>query len=200
MNRRSLPIILAITLVAVAACQTAASPSAPSASSTPGDISTASPLPTADTVPADELGPFSCDLPVHKARSVPQNVNIVGVRVGSHDGYDRIVFEFDAGTPEITLDRAVPPFLEDPSGRPLDVKGSSFLQLIMRGGTKQTASGGSSYGGPTDFNPGFPQLVALVEGGDFEAQSTWYLGLNNAACARVMLLTLPDRVVIDVKQ
>ena len=61
---------------------------------------------------------------------------------------------------------------------PLDVSGSSFLRLTMRGGTKQTEDGTSSYDGPTDFDPGFPALVDLVEGGDFEAQSTWYLGLS----------------------
>ncbi|HYM53607.1 MAG TPA: hypothetical protein VEW45_09090, partial [Candidatus Dormibacteraeota bacterium] len=140
-----------------------------------------------------------CEFPVEEPRSVQQTVNIIDVRVGSHDGYDRVVFEFNEGTPEFTLDPAEPPFFEDASGAPLDVEGNSFLQLIMRGGTKQTSSGGSSYNGPTDFSPGFPQLVHLVEGGDFEAQSTWYLGLESETCARVMLLTLPDRLVIDVE-
>lgn len=41
----------------------------------------------------------------------------------------------------------------------------------------------------------------LVEGGDFEAQSTWYLGLANEACARVIQLTEDGapRLVIDVE-
>ena len=44
-------------------------------------------------------------------------------------------------------------------------------------------------------------LVDLVEGGDFEAQSTWYLGLSADACVRVMRLVGeggPARLVIDV--
>ena len=52
----------------------------------------------------------------------------------------------------------------------------------MRGGTKQTEDGTSSYDGPTDFDTGIPALVHLVEGGDFEAQSTWYLGLAAESC------------------
>lgn len=206
MNRRSLPILLVASVMALAACQAAlpsassggpSASAAASASTAPSDGST--PAPTADAVPSDELVPFSCDLPVVEPRSVPQTVNILDVRIGSHDGYDRVVFEFNEGTPEFTLDRAEPPFSEDASGRPINVQGNSFLQLIMPGGTKQTASGGSSYPGPTDFDPAFPQLVDLVEGGDFEAQSTWYFGLSSEACVRVMLLSLPDRLVIDVE-
>jgi len=125
--------------------------------------------------------------------------NISDVRIGEHDGYDRVVFEFIEGTPELTLDRAEPPFAQDGSGFPIDVEGNSFLRLTMRGGSKQMDDGTSSYDGPTDFDPDFPMLVDLVEGGDFERQSTWYLGLNSEACVRLMLLTDPDRIVIDVE-
>ena len=71
---------------------------------------------------------------------------------------------------------------------PITVDGPSFLRLTMRGGTKQTDSGTSSYDGPTNFDPAFSTLVDLVEGGDFEAQSTWYFGLSTDACARVIQL------------
>ena len=153
-----------------------------------------------DAVPSDELGPFSCDLPVVEAATVAL-ANITDVRVGTHAGYDRVVFEFADGLPELTLDRATPPFTHDASGMPVEVKGDSFLRLTMRGGTKQTAEGTSSYDGPTDFDPAFPSLVDLVEGGDFEAQSTWYLGLAGEPCPRVMLLSDdgPPRLVIDVE-
>ena len=126
---------------------------------------------------------------------------ITDVRVGTHAGYDRVVFEFSDGLPEITLDPATPPFSHDASGLPIDVNGSSFLRLTMRGGTKQTLEGTSSYGGPTDFDPGFATLVDLIEGGDFEAQSTWYMGLTREACVRIILLTddAAPRLVIDVE-
>jgi hypothetical protein len=70
----------------------------------------------------------------------------------------------------------------------------------MRGGTKQTDAGTSSYDGPTDLDPGLPVLVDLVEGGDFERQSTWYLGLTSEACVRLTLLDDPPRLAIDVGQ
>lgn len=156
------------------------------------------PTATTEPVPSEDLGPFSCDLPVVEGATVAV-ANIVDVRVGEHDGFDRVVFEFSQGTPELTLGRATPPFTRDASGLPLDVEGESFLSLTMRGGTKQTDAGTSSYDGPTEFDPGLSTLVDLVEGGDFERQSTWYVGLTSEACARVLLLDDPPRVVIDVE-
>jgi hypothetical protein len=157
--------------------------------------------PTAEPVPSEDLGTFSCDLPV--VEDVPAGRRqIVDVRVGTHDDYDRVVFEFADGVPEFSLDRATPPFTQDASGLPIDVEGSSFLRLRMPGGTRQTEEGTTSYDGPTDFDPGFAMLVDLVEGGDFEAQSTWYLGLNDEACVRVMQLVGEGgspRLVIDVE-
>lgn len=178
-----------------------ASPPAPSVSASTAASASPSPAPTVEPVPSDDLGSFSCDLPVVDDATVAR-AQIVDVRVGSHDDYDRVVFEFADGLPEFTLDRAEPPFTQDASGLPIDVEGTSFLRLIMRGGTKQTEEGTSSYDGPTDFDPGFTMLVDLVEGGDFEAQSTWYLGLNGPACVRVMRLVGEGgspRLVIDVE-
>ncbi|MEO7295032.1 MAG: hypothetical protein ABIZ57_02725 [Candidatus Limnocylindria bacterium] len=171
-------------------------PTAPTASSPPAASASAS----AEPMPSDDLGAFSCDLPVVEDATVAL-ANITDVRVGTHADHDRVVFEFNDGLPEITLDRATPPFTHDASGMPIEVAGESFLRLTMRGGTKQTAEGTSSYDGPTDFDPGFVTLVSLVEGGDFEAQSTWYLGLSGEACVRVLRLTDDGapRLVIDVE-
>lgn len=210
--RRSAVILL---VLALAAC--GGGGSSPSPADEPGDST--SPTPTASMsatatasatasaapseapsgAPSDDIGePFTCDLPVVDPGTAPI-ANIVDVRVGTHDGYDRLVFEFDRGTPEFTFDRAEPPFSEDASGMPLEVDGESFLGLVMRGGTKQTDSGDSSYDGPTEFEPDFATLVHAVEAGDFERQSTWYLGLAEEACVRVMLLDGPPRLVIDVE-
>jgi hypothetical protein len=110
-----------------------------------------------------------------------------------------VVIEFANGVPEMSLDRAEPPYLQDASGIPLDVQGSSVLKLVMRNTTALTASGEISYDGPRDFDPGFPQLVDVVAGGDFEAMTTWYIGLSEEACVRAFSLTDPDRLVIDVE-
>lgn len=199
---------LGIAVVILSACS---SPTATSASAStdstapPGTQAPGSAEPTEGTATVEPEGSaapdsFSCDdFPFVEQATVPRTVNIVDVRAGTHDGFDRVVFEFTDGTPEFTLDRASPPFVQDGSGNPMDVEGESFLRLVMRGGTQQTEDGTSSYGGSRDFDPGFPMLVDLIEGGDFEAQSTWFLGLNEEACVSVALLEDEPRIVIDIQ-
>jgi len=177
--------------------QPSPNPAGPSTAASEAPASSA-PVPTAEPVASDDLEAFTCGLPIVEDGTVPI-ANIVDVRVGTHDGYDRVVFEFEQGTPELTLDRAEPPFTADGSGLPVEVGGDSFLGLVMRGGSKQTDAGTSSYDGPTDIAPGFPTLVHLIEGGDFERQSTWYLGLTRESCVRLLLLDAPPRLVIDVE-
>ena len=208
---RSAALVIAAALLAGCMAATPGSSSPPPASETPTPSATAATTPSAtaasstpdasdEAVPSDALGAFSCELPVVDVATVERAI-ITDVRVGTHAGYDRVVFEFVAGLPEITLEPASPPFTHDPSGMPLDVMGSSFLRLTMRGGTKQTLEGTSAYDGPTDFDPEFPTLVDLVEGGDFEAVSTRYLGLTRESCVRVLSLTdaAAPRLVIDVE-
>ena len=176
--------------------QESPTPAAPSAPGSEFPASSA-PVPTTEPVASDDLEAFTCELPIIEDGTAAV-ANIVDIRVGSHVGYDRVVFEFEQGTPELTLDRAEPPFTADGSGMPIDVRGDSFLGLVMRGGTKQTDAGTSSYDGSTDISPNLPALVHLIEGGDFERQSTWYLGLTGESCVRVLLLDGPPRLVIDV--
>jgi hypothetical protein len=200
--RRSLAAFALMALV-VAAC------SSPAATTTAGASSSLAPTPTPigsaaatdEPVLSADLGPFSCDLPIHEDATVAR-ANITDVRTGTHDGYDRVVFEFAGGIPESSLERAEPPFTQDASGAPIEVQGESFLRLLLRGGTKQTDEGTSSYDGPTEFETGYPALVHLIEGGDFEAQSTWYFGLAAESCVRVLTLTDDGtaRLVIDIEQ
>jgi hypothetical protein len=206
-QRRALNLIAIAIAMGVGACTAPAgsatdgaaqsATASPSSSESPSESADAS-VATPDPVPSEDLGEFSCELPIVEDPSVPL-ANILDVRVGAHEGYDRVVFEFEQGTPELTLDRALPPFTQDGSGLPIDVQGESFLRLIMRGGSKQTDAGTSSYDGPTDFDPGLPAIVDLIEGGDFERQSTWYIGLTAESCVRVILLADPARLVIDVE-
>jgi len=146
--------------------------------------------------PTDGLGPFGCE-PVHSP-GTGAFTNITGVRVATHPDYDRIVFEFSDGLPEFTIEPASPPFTQDASGLPLTVNGNAFWRIWMNGATKLSPTGGITYAGPTEFEV-TSQLVHLIEGGDFEAVSTWYAGTGATACVRVLTLSAPDRLVIDLE-
>jgi hypothetical protein len=205
--RTLVPGTIALALVTSACFGGGASPSAstdPSApvsrpSPTPGASAAAPSAAPSEAAPAE----FTCDLPIH-VDATTVIANITDVRVATHAGYDRVVFEFADGLPEALLEPASPPFTHDASGEPIDVEGSSFLRLTLVGGTKQMPDGSSSYEGPRDFATTFPTLVHLVEGGDFEARSTWYLGLGSEACVNVFTLDAEGgsgpRLVIDLEQ
>ena len=49
--------------------------------------------------PTESLPPFACTPSVTIAKTTDR-AQITDVRVGTHDGYDRVVFEFAAGLPD----------------------------------------------------------------------------------------------------
>jgi hypothetical protein len=193
--------------VAGPSTQSAASPSAPEAvlpTASPSLPASPSPAPADPTPTAASSTPFACEPLDIRQEADLTHALIADVRVGTHSGYDRVVFEFaqapDAppGIPEYVLQNAEPPLAQDPSGMPMEVAGDRYVQLALLGGTKYDEDYNLTYGGPTEFDPGFPALAALHEAGDFEATATWYLGLNQQPCLRVFTLSGPHRLVIDI--
>ena len=213
-------IVVALIVLILVACNASASPSpsAPTASRT--EAPTASPTakaptlaptmkptsgpstaptqaPTAPPEPTADLGDFICTYP-YAVDGNAGRAQIDDVRVGSHKGYDRIVFQFEEGIPAMDVNVGQPPFTKDPSGLPMTVAGTDFLVFLLRGGTGLDENFDRTYTGPTAFTPDYPVLVQFVQAGDFEAQSEWVAGLTGPACIRVFALSGPDRLTIDL--
>jgi hypothetical protein len=74
------------------------------------------------------------------------------------------------------------------------MRGSSGLRIVFHG-----ASGATSYTGSRDLTPGLPVLQEVEQLGDFEAVLSWGAGLSRASCLRVLELTGPTRLVVDVQ-
>jgi len=192
--------------LALAACSGGPGTGSPTPSGTPGASPSGNASPSApgsadssaSAAPTDDQGPFACALPIASDGTVVR-AQITDIRVGTHSGYDRIVFEFADGIPPYRIEDAMPPFIQDPSGLPMNVSGSAFWKITLNGGTIVSPDGGVTYDGPTTFTPGFPKLVELARGGDFEAVSTWYIGLSDISCIRVQTLTAPSRLVVDIQ-
>ncbi len=209
--RRMISALALLTTVSLASC--AASSPLPSASAAGSLLPSASAIPsipasepgsatpsaaTTAAEPTESLPAFACVPSVTIAKTTDR-AQITDVRVGTDATYDRMTFEFSGGIPQTVIDGVLPPFFADPSNLPLSVAGSAFLKVTMTGATKVGLDGGTTYAGATDFKPDFAQLVQLKEGGDFEAVSTWYIGLTAGACYRVLALTGPARLVIDIE-
>ncbi|MEK6190767.1 MAG: hypothetical protein AABM41_00420 [Chloroflexota bacterium] len=173
----------------------------PSASGEPSAQPSPSVEPSAEPSTGVEP-PFTCDLPItlDAVGSDFHPLITQDIRVGTHDGYDRIVFEYDGGTPNLELDLAQPPYVQNPSGLPIEVNGSVVYRITLGGATKyDTETGEQPYQGPTNFEPGYAQIVQFVEYGDFEATHNWFLGVNSGDCLRAFTLLDPSRLVIDIQ-
>ena len=141
--------------------------------------------------------PVTCGTQRGGDASILPPVKVVDVRVGAHPGYDRFVIEF-AGD-RLPHWEATPKsgatFYKDPSGMPITLEGKAGILLVVR----PVKSG--SYQVPPrsiDFDPEFHQLAEAYRLGDFEGVFSWGLGLENQSCKRILALSSPTRLVIDV--
>lgn len=113
------------------------------------------------------------------------------VRVGSQQGFERVVFDFGAGgLPEYTIEQAAS-FVAT-SGQAVPVQGNTHVSIRFNG-----AGAMGSYRGPTSLRPGSTLIheVKLVE--DFEGVLVWGVGLERVSCPRVLVLGSPTRLVVD---
>lgn len=163
------------------------------------------------TTPAETPTPPPAPAPKRCARESGGDegiyTNLVAVRIGTHQGYDRITFEFkapepnpggDAGIPRYEIRTAKPPHYEDASGLPLEVNGNSFVGIVFHGASGVDFEGRATYTGPKVVRAGFDNLVEAVRSGDFEATLSWILGVRRQTCWQVHELHNPDRVAIDI--
>lgn len=126
--------------------------------------------------------------------------HVTDIRVARHEGFDRVVVQFDRGLPETELRQAIPPFTTDPAGQPLTVAGNVFVSLILRGASRGGTDGPVTYEGPTDFTLGSDSVVQVRMAGDFEAVMTFVIGLTAPPCYRIFPLSDPSRLVIDFER
>jgi hypothetical protein len=162
------------------------------------------PAETTEPSPSTEPIPVNCDSQTGGEEGI--YTNLVDVRVGSHSGFDRVVFEFEApdaksrgetGIPRFVIKAAKPPFTEDPSDLPIDVDGGAFARIVLQGASGYDFDGNATYDGTRRLMPGYETLTDVVQGGDFEATMTWIFGLTQRSCWQIQELHNPDRLVID---
>jgi hypothetical protein len=95
---------------------------------------------------------------------------------------DTLVLTFLQGTPAFEVKtQAGAHFVQDPSGRPVDLAGSAGATIVLRGFRGDMRN----YNGPVSIMSGGPRLLQASEIGDFEGVVTWAIGLSGAGCASV---------------
>jgi len=131
---------------------------------------------------------------------VPAGLPVLAdVRTAHHPGFDRITFELSGPLPGYRIGY-VPSLTEDPSGRPVDLAGSATIEVVLQ--PAQAHANPLNSGAPTvdtePFSPGLPALKEVDQTGDFENVVSYGLGIDHRASFRVLELTGPSRLAIDV--
>jgi hypothetical protein len=183
-----------------ALCLLLAGCGAPAPTVGPVPTALATPVVTGSVPPEPSASPggFGCQLPISLPAGSTASTHLTDIRLAGHDGYDRIVFQFDNGAPEVELKQGLPPFTTDPAGLPLQVNGNAFLQLTFRGASRGGSDGPTTYNGPTDFDAKLAELWQVRMAGDFEGVMTFILGLVDPPCHHLFALDGPGRVVLDL--
>jgi len=126
------------------------------------------------------------------------------VRVGTHDGFDRVVVEFEgSGTPGWGAEYVTTP-RADGSGKVVDVSGDSYLAVSISGVTIRQGyprTPADFFHGARHFAPADGGAIEDVSvGGVFEGYSQLFLGIDGEKVPfRVFALANPPRLVVDVE-
>ncbi|MGH2467056.1 MAG: AMIN-like domain-containing (lipo)protein [Candidatus Limnocylindrales bacterium] len=184
------------SLIATAPSPSPTSSASPTSSQPiPTPSPTSTPAPTEPPMPTSGSPTAGCASGFTLAGPATMPVTVSDVRVGTHPGYDRIVFDVADPIfwPNVTVVPAEPPFTMDASGQTVEVSGTTYLRITL-----DHAAGPNLTARTYDQRPGYPILTELRNTGDYEGVQTWIAGLAGPACVRVSTLSSPNRVVVDL--
>lgn len=177
---------------------TTAAPSPDPTPTTTGGSEAADPDPEADAA----APPFPADTSVDTADPTGDAaLTVTDVRVGHHDGYDRVVLELaGTGTPGWRVEY-VDAAVEDPTGETVDLAGDSVLQVVVTGAAYPFETGATEFPLKQPVTAaGTTVVTESVLMGTFEAQTQAFVGVTGSpAPFRAYLLENPTRVVVDVQ-
>lgn len=141
-------------------------------------------------------GPLPVEAPATTTRAY-----LAAVRIAMHDGYDRVVFEFEDSVPGYRIETTSRPVTEDGSGETVVVAGSHLVLVRMDNAQTARITGEKVtpvYKGPKRVQTKGAVVQEVVDVGDFEGVVSWVVGLDAApAGVKVTTLTSPFRLVVD---
>jgi hypothetical protein len=137
---------------------------------------------------------------VEKRRDDVEPALLRDVRTARHDGFDRVVFEFEGSNiPGYHVEYVDRPVRQCGSGEPVPVAGDAWLLVRTTPANAHTDAGQPTVK-ERERNLDLPNLKELELICDFEAEVSWVLGLASPNRYRVLELSNPPRLVVDVKQ
>lgn len=151
-------------------------------------------------LPGASQGPFTG---APESQSPPGSW-IRDVRSAWHEGYDRVVIEFNGSyvpTYVVGYTPTTGPFLDIP-GDVVPVAGQAFLDVWLQGTSRNDMSVDgypAVYTGSTRVASDTQAVTEVVLIEDFEANVHWIIGLDQRHAYTVWTMTSPSRLVIDIE-
>lgn len=127
---------------------------------------------------------------------------LTDVRTGRHEGYDRIVFEFESALPGYQIGYEKRPIREDGSGDEVEIEGAHVLVVRMQNALDadlEKEGAPLTYTGPQRLRPSTPMIAEAARIGGFEGVLTWAVGVRDEVEFRVSTIDAPHRLVIDFR-
>ena len=132
-------------------------------------------------------------------KGLERPVTLQSVSTTACEGFDRVVFEFNTpATPGYHASYIDKPIRQCASGKTVPVAGDAWIEVRMVPAQAHTDAGQATIA-QTNRTVNLPNLRQLVQTCDFEGHVTWVLGVCNPKRFRVVELTNPSRIVVDVK-
>ncbi len=151
---------------------------------------------TGQLVPANFTGTVGT---VEIQKGLESNVTLQSVSTTTCEGFDRVVFQFNTpATPGYHVSYIDKPIRLCGSGNTVAVAGDAWLEVRMTQTQAHTEAGQSTIA-ERNRTVNLPNLRQLVQTCDFEGHVTWVLGVGSPKRFRVVELTNPSRIVVDVK-
>lgn len=155
---------------------------------------TSPPAQPGEDLPSPTIGASRSDV----TSTGPETPILRAVRTGRHDGFDRLVFEFDQpGLPQWDIEYVDRPVRDCGTGDPVPVAGDAWLQIRFHGAHAHTPQGQPTSGAPRQPQD-LPNLRELVRICDFEAEVTWIAGVAMPTAYTPRVLAGPSRLVVDI--
>lgn len=174
--------------------------------------------PVPDTVPAEDAARDEepRDRPAGDASTVTDRVawtigvtdragrgrmaTATAVRVARHDGFDRFVVEFTAGSPApgYHIEHVDRPAHECGSGNEVRLPGDGWLQVRIEPAQAHDDEGRGTVRARS-AETGLPNVIEYRMTCDFEGQVEWILALRSPTAYRVYELDNPRRLAVDVR-
>jgi hypothetical protein len=126
-------------------------------------------------------------------------VTVTDIRTARHDTFDRFVITLAGDSfPTHSAELNAGPAVQCGSGEPVELSGEAVLVVGLEPARAHDDAGNSTLE-PRDTAPGFPALLEARLICDFEGHVEWAFGIAETTAFRVLELTEPARIAVDIQ-